>query len=646
MSPSREHQYSNPGVRAAVAAGVLLLIFVVRADLSHREKSTTFDEIAHITAGVANWQTGDHRLNPENGVLQQRLVALPVWWDDEVRFPSVKSEDAEAWRRGDAWGLGFRFFYELGNDSAAMLLRARRVTLIWAVGLGVLVFWWSSLLFGPWGGVISVFALTFDPNLIAHSRLATADVPAATGFLLALWSLTLLLRRPDLRHSVLFGLCAGALALVKFSALLFVPVAVLAIAVDFLSRKNQRRISRAKRLGAGLAVAAVVAWITIWGGYGFQGAIYTHPPFPENVEGALDPSTTTLGTTGQILDRAARGRLLPRAYLLGLARTLSSAQSRTAFLDGEVRQTGWRSFFFWVFCWKTPLGILVPLVAAFALMVVTWRSLGTPQRSGLLSLLLMAAVYLAAAGTSQLNLGWRHLLPVMPVLYIGLGSLGLLIRCRARWWLAVPMVILAVESLAIHPHYLAFFNQAAGGPETGNRRLVDSSLDWGQDLPGLAKWLREEAPSGTETPVYLSYFGTGDPRAEGISAVHLPFYPDHRLRPPYELRPGIYCISATQLQGAYLPRSLGNWTPALQEQLDQAQTAIDRVAMIADPGARDRFIRGRGVAAWQQLLVGAERLRFAKLLSWLRQRQPDDQVGYSILIYRISSEELAGLFGE
>ncbi len=633
---------TRPGVKAAVAAGALLLIFVVRADLSHREKSTTFDEIAHITAGVANWETGDYRLNPENGVLQQRLVAWPVWRQAEVRFPPVESGDAEAWRRGDSWGLGFRFFYESGNDPATMLLRARRVTLVWAVGLGVLVFWWSSALFGPWCGVLSVFLLTFDPNLIAHSRLATADVPAATGFLLALWSLALLLRRPGFWTSAFFGLSAGVLALVKFSAVLFVPVAALAIAVAVGFRGGQGRAPRIKRAGAWLAAAGVIAWLTIWAGYGFQGAIYAHPPFPDDVEAAFEQSTAALGTSGQVLDWTAHSRLLPKAYLLGLARTLTSAQARTAFLDGEVRQTGWRTFFFWAFWWKTPLGILLLLVVAVALMAGTWRTRDLRQRSELVSLLLMAAVYLAAAGTSQLNLGWRHLLPVMPVLYIVLGSLGLRIRRPADGWLVVPLAVLAVESLAIHPHYLAFFNQAAGGPEAGYQRLVDSSLDWGQDLPGLAEWLREEEPG----PIYLSYFGTGDPRSEGISAILLPFYPDHRPRPPYQLRPGVYYISATQLQGVYLPRSLGRWTPALQEELDRAQAAIDRVERIVDPGERDRFIRQRGVAAWQRLLIAAERLRFAKLLSWLRGREPDDQVGYSILIYRIGSDELAELFGE
>lgn len=640
MSSKRVHLPTSPMARAAATAGILLLIFVIRADLSHHQKSTTFDEIAHITAGVANWRTGDYRLNPENGVLQQRLVALPI--GASAQFPDVAGEDAPAWLRGDAWGLGFRFFYEQGNDPAAMLRSARRVTLIWAVGLGILVFWWSSTLFGPWAGVLSVLVLTFDPNLIAHARLATADVPAATGFLLALGTLVLFLRRPDVPRAVLLGLGVGVLALVKFSAVLFAPVAILVVASDFLLTRGQEWTAKRRRVVAGLVAAGVVAWITIWSGYGFQGKTYTHPPFPENTEAVFDQSTAALGPTGQILDWIARSGLLPRPYVLGMARTLSSAQARTAFLDGEVRQTGWRSFFVWVFAWKTPLGILLLLFATLPWLAVTWRTRTSRQRSWLVSLALMVAVYIAAAGTSQLNLGWRHLLPLMPVLYIAAGSLASVGR-RHALWLAVPVAILAIESLAIHPHFLAFFNQASGGPEAGYRRLVDSSLDWGQDLPGLAEWLREQA--SPETPVYLSYFGTGDPESEGISAIRLPFYPDHRRRPSYELHAGIYCISATQLQGVYLPRSLGNWTPALQAELDRAQTALDRVEGIADPGERERFIRARGVAAWQQLRVGAERLRFAKLLDWLRQREPDDHVGYSILIYRISTEDLAELFG-
>lgn len=108
----------------------------------------------------------------------------------------------------------------------------------------------------------------------------------------------------------------------------------------------------------------------------------------------------------------------------------------------------------------------------------------------------------------------------------------------------------AAGTLRVHPHYLAYFNEIAGGPARGYHSLVDSSLDWGQDLKGLATWLGARGI----THVKLSYFGSADPAYYGIDAEMLPSTmsprPAHVTR---EVRPGdVLVVSATNLQGVYL----------------------------------------------------------------------------------------------
>ena len=70
-----------------------------------------------------------------------------------------------------------------------------------------------------------------------------------------------------------------------------------------------------------------------------------------------------------------------------------------------------------------------------------------------------------------------------------------------------------VGAARIHPHYLAYFNQIAGGPRGGARYLLDSNIDWGQDLKGLADYLKKEDMPG---PVYVGYFGHDAPKLYGI----------------------------------------------------------------------------------------------------------------------------------
>jgi hypothetical protein len=115
----------------------------------------------------------------------------------------------------------------------------------------------------------------------------------------------------------------------------------------------------------------------------------------------------------------------------------------------------------------------------------------------------------------------------------------------------------------VYPHYLAYFNELGGGPRNGYRSMVDSSLDWGQDLKGLGAWLAER---GITEPIDLCYFGMADPRYHGIPHVNLPGC--YALEPaePFERAggAGYLAISATHLQGAYMsPELRARWRELL-----------------------------------------------------------------------------------
>jgi hypothetical protein len=252
----------------------------------------------------------------------------------------------------------------------------------------------------------------------------------------------------------------------------------------------------------------------------------------------------------------------------------------------------------------------------------------------------LLTVYWATALTSHLNLGHRHLLPTYPPLFIlaGAGAIWLTAKTRAMLVVVLAGVVwFAAESLAIRPHYLAYFNQVAGGPSQAYTHLVDSSLDWGQDLPGVRRWLDQHPTSSRGTPVYLSYFGTGDPRYYNIQATALPSYLfDLRLYPARELAPlrgGVYIISATMLQNVCLPFR-GEWTPAYEREYQQLRVAFQR-----DVPANAMQIAG-DTSGLADAIDQMEQLRFARLLAFLRQRTPDDMIGYSILIYHLSDEQV------
>jgi hypothetical protein len=205
----------------------------------------------------------------------------------------------------------------------------------------------------------------------------------------------------------------------------------------------------------------------------------------------------------------------------------------------------------------------------------------------------------------------------------------------------VALAVLIVESLWIRPHYLSYFNFIAGGPTQAHKRLVDSSLDWGQDLPALSDYLQRHPPRPDQS-VYFSYFGTADPQAHGIDAEPLRgYYTFHpRTDPPRPLRPGIYCVSATMLQSVY-QRYRGPWCRPYERLY---QPAFHRVVAWnntgADAKARQALLKEFPQDYWVKLFDDFERLRVARLFAMLRHREPDARVAHSILIYHLSEADV------
>ncbi|MBI5771646.1 MAG: glycosyltransferase family 39 protein [Verrucomicrobia bacterium] len=601
----------------SLAAGLLLALFWWMAASVSREHSTTADEIFHVTAGHSYWTFGDFRLQPENGNLPQRLAALPLLTQD-LRFPK---RDQPAWRTADAAEIGHQFFHESGNDLPRMLASARAAIALLGVACGVLVFAWARSLFGPAGALVSVVLFAFCPLTLAHAGLATSDMAATLGFFAATLTGWRLLHRATPERIMLAGLAWGGLALAKFSAPLFAAMFAAMAAIRLM--RSRRRIGA---VTTGSAAALLLALVLVWAAYGFrfdglrEPGAYNHP---------WNDYGTSLTVRAAALARDLR--LLPEPWLQGLAHTAFFAQGRPAFFLGEFGSKGWLLFFPVAFVLKATVGQL-------GLLALTgWGLLRTPQARRhayrLAPLAVLLVVYGGFALTSRLNIGLRHLLPVFPALYVLAGAVVWLPR---RTWVYVAVGALGLahvlESCAIRPHYLAQFNPLFGGPAVAYRRLVDSSLDWGQDLPGLKRWLD---PHTRGEKIFLSYFGSGSPAHEGIRATRLADgYFDLRGRELLpEMTGGLYCISATMFQQIYTHVRHG-WTA------DHERRYADLTRWVAEWRAgRDRTPRDAAIPR----MVDLEHLRFGRLCAGLQPRAPDHLVGYSILIFRLTEAEVRAL---
>lgn len=623
------------------AAAALMLLFVVLAASGLWRKSATFDEMAHLVGGAAYWTHNDYRVHTQNGVLTQRWMTLPLLFGGH-RLPPP---DHPAWRHPVEWELGRLFFYESGNDADAMVRKCRVMAILMSVLLAAAVFLWSRRLFGPAGGLVSLAVCSLSPNILAHGRLAASDATAALFFLLAAWGWWSVIHSLSWRTLLWSSAAAGALFASKMSAPLILPAAAILAGIRLAGRRPWEVSIPALRPGGGrfpwAAAGAVVlahglaVFVLLWALYGFRFSGFNEDRVPggrylysweEVLKGA--------GSAGPLVDFARRRKLLPEAYLFGFATVLTESRERPAFLNGEWSATGWWYYFPYLFLIKTPTGLLALLLLAL-LGALGGRSSGRAPPSGSVPgawagfydtapLWVLLCVYSAVLLTSTINIGLRHMLPVYPPLFVLAGGAAwALASARWRWAAGAALAASAIGCLSSWPDYLSYFNLPSGGARSGYRKVVDSSLDWGQDLPALKAWLAGEGLD-RPGPVYLSYFGTASPARHGIDALRLPSFLDmdgrEHLGP---LTPGLYCVSATMLQSVYLPPG-GPWTAEHERTYRALRKAVS--------GAK-----GPGAA---RLLRAHSRYRFARLCAFLRRREPDGRAGGSILIYRLGAAEL------
>jgi hypothetical protein len=239
------------------------------------------------------------------------------------------------------------------------------------------------------------------------------------------------------------------------------------------------------------------------------------------------------------------------AYLLGLNHVADhNSGGHASYLLGLRSDTGWWYYFPVVFAVKSTIAALAATVLLLsACLWQLWkREWISPMTLGLA---LPPAIYFVCSMTSGINIGMRHILPVYPFLYVGAAA-WLTTRPNRRisaYALAAVVLLQMAESARIAPDYLAFFNELAGGPGRGPEYLVDSNIDWGQDVKKLAHWL--DAHGGRRVRVF--YFGNAQMRYYGIDEMGYPQPLDQQGWDEVDE----YCVAnVTPLQGVYVPLNI------------------------------------------------------------------------------------------
>lgn len=535
-----------------VALTAILVAIPALSLHSQWQKSATFDEPINLFHGLRMLATRDLSVPMDYGPLPRVAAAASA----RLFGPPVRLAPTP-WAPGILPHLAQRVLY-LENDADALLFWGRLVFLPLHVFLGVAVFLVARALWGFGAGLASLFLFALSPTVLAHAPLITADFPV-TAFLFFAFALAWAATR---RRAVLCLLAAGVtlgLALLsKLSALFALPVLALCFSAHAAAGAPgaaSRVVPSARRwaIAAGAyALVVTVALAVVWGAYGFRYHAWRGGDPAQAEKQAVLAEFRARATPESALQRAGLAlaedlRLLPEPYLLTLRFTFQQMQRKLSFFLGERSIEGDILYFPVAFLLKTPLALLLLLVAS-----VLARVCGRIRidRTAVAFLLLFPGLYFGAALFAHINLGHRHLLPIYPFLFVIAGGVVAAVRSRAEWAALVMLLVwFGVAALRIHPHQLTYFNELAGGPRGGIRFLGDSNLDWGQELGSVGPWMRRHGVGR----IKLAYFGTALPAYYGFAFDWLPsvgFANDRDGN--VVVQEGDYlAVSATCLQGFY-----------------------------------------------------------------------------------------------
>lgn len=626
----------------ALGVALLPLIAGLAAWDHARSDSITFDEPAHLAAGVSFHQAGDFRLLYATPPLAQLWASIPISKSTEEADTPARGA---AWERGDVIGAG-RAWLDRPERIARVLPAARGMMIVLLIATLLAIYGVAVWVLGPVGGIAALALAAANPGLLAHGALVTTDVPITLAYLLVLASVGAFCRRPSLFAVARCGVAIGIAALTKYSWPLVLP-AVAAMIVGAIVQARHggagaQPVARPRQSGAAIvgsaALLILIPWMCIWTAFGWRYSAMpndaaAHTPMmsrgdpakpPANLEECwrrlLDPPGA--GTTATLVRAAREMRLLPEAYLYGLLYTArSAAEPRFAYLAGMHSDSGFLAYFPAILALKLPLATLALVAAGSVLVLFRLKLLRDPLLFA--GLAFFGCVYFTVAVISGFDLGERHLIAIYPVLFVLGGAAVALSRGGVRLAAIALLALNGVTTALAHPHYLSYFNELAGGRAGGQRWLLDSNLDWGQDLARLADWQRVHA----DESLNVLYFGGVAPRAYDVDCRWLE--DSHGFGDSKVATPGTYVISATELFGVY-NRGVRDafWT-----NMNVRMTYAD---------LHERCARGGGGMTPRDE-ADFQTFRRLKLINALSHRPADERIGDSLFAFRVSPALLAEL---
>ena len=537
-------------LRPKVVLGLLVIAAIVVVVDTYRSISHTWDEPAHLANGLLLLDSGTYIEYQHPPLARLAMAVGPYLAGERAEPPPVLPDDFQG-RVVQSFDEGRKILYHAGTYDRVLTLARIGILPFLVLLLGATWVWTRGLL-GEWTAVLAVFFVAATPLVLGNAGIATLDLPLTALAITSLLVFTRWLERPTFWSGVALGAVTGASIMVKFSAIPFLALCFIAIALWYTwvrlrgssgagasGRERPALLFTSRAHLATVAVALgtllVVCWLSFGGGF-VSLADPVNRPY-RRVDDMFGQGTTA----NRIVSDALELRVVP--YFVWAVKegvkdlSYHNQTGHLSYLLGERGEDGWWNYYLVGLGVRTPLPLLVAGLCGLGLLLHTsvkrgdWRLAAAPL--AFLAVLTFVSVY------SRINLGIRHILMLYPLLAIGAAHATTRLataRGHRATGVALAGLLMAahVASAALtHPDHVSYFNAiVASHPE---RFLITADLDWGQDMKRLERELRSRGIK----EVAISFYGSND-----LSRHDLPRY---RQLPPNTPQRGWVAISIWRL---------------------------------------------------------------------------------------------------
>ena len=587
-----------------IFAFIMLFMAIVSVALAWND-SLTFDEVAHIPAGYSYVTMHDYRLNPEHPPLLKILAGLAILplhphFDTSQDFWTTANNLGEYGQ----WTAGKHLLHQAQNNTDMIVFLARLPIVFLSLFCAAFLFFWGKKIGGIVTGLFAMILFAFDPNILGHNHFVTTDIGIAIAFACAFYYFLQFLKTPTWSYALFGGVALGIAQVTKFSAILLLPFfGILLITYPLITfiDNDQSRIKTffiyiIKGIFA-LIIMVCVVWIT------YLPITYKMPldvlPQIAHIKGQPDKYPRDRYLIQFIEYTNQKTILRPFAtYTQGVMQVFNRVDDgNVTYFMGSVSNDASRWYFPFVFIAKQTLVHLFFYVTAFMLFALfTIRSCQKIFRQSLtqsfkkcrafcvyrfheISLGMFIMLYSYISITGNLNIGFRHLFPMMPLLYV-LTAKTIIDSYKKlqdpkrkkiiRSIFIIIISILIITTISAYPFYMSYFNVLVGGSKNGYHYVTDSNADWGQDLKRLKIYL-DAHPEIDK--IRIDYFG-GDDIHNRIGDGRYILWWDNK-RP---IEPGHYALSTFFIQESIFTKDRAyddsyQWTRELTP-IDQVGTSF------------------------------------------------------------------------